>query len=112
MVSRRGEQVPAFDRRGASFLDCEHQVLLWMRAARAEETARASLLILHTQPAPRQVCLAKGRAILDHNGGVAKIFEILRNYFAPVAVDAIHQRVMQFMRFRPTEQYVDEYFAE
>ena len=90
MVSRGGEKVPAVDVRRASFFDSEHQVHSWMRAARAELPARASLLILRTQPAPRQVCLAESSAVLYQSDGVSKILDILRSYIAPEAVDAIH----------------------
>ena len=80
-----------------------------MRAARAELTARASRLILRAQPAPRQVCLAEGSAILDHNDGVAKISDIMRNYFAPGAVGAIRRQVTRFTRYRRTDQSIDEF---
>ena len=62
-------------------------------------------------PAPRQVCVTEGSDISDHSDRVAKILEILRNYFAPEAVDAIHQQVMRFTRFRRTDQSIDEYTA-
>ena len=112
MASRSGEKAPAFDGRGAPFLDYENQAHLWMRTARTEVPARASLLLLRRQPAPRQVCLAESSDFLDSSDGVSKILDILRNYFAPEAVDAIHQRVMRFMRFRRTDQSIDEYIAK
>ena len=83
MVSRGGGKAPAFDGRSASFLDYANHVHLRTHAARAELAARASLLILHMRPAPCQVCLVEGSAILDHSDGVSKIFDILRNYLAP-----------------------------
>ena len=83
-----------------------------MRTARAELSARAALLVLHMQPAPRQVCPLEGSDILGHGDGVSKISDVLRNYFAPEAVDAIHLQVTRFMRFRRTDQPVDEYIAE
>ena len=105
MVSRGGEKVPALDGRGAHFLDYEHQVHLGMRTARTEIPARASLLISHMRPAPRQACLAAGGDIPDRADGVSKILDILRTYSAPEAVDAIHQQVMRFMRFRRADQW-------
>ena len=69
-------------------------------------------MALRAQPVPRQVCLAEGSDILDHSDGVAEILNILRNYFAPEAVGAIHQQLMRFMRFRRTDQSVDENIAE
>ena len=106
MVSRGGEKVPALDGRGASFLDYERQVHLWMRTARAELPARASFLVSHMQPVPRQVCLAESSGILDHSDRVSKISDILRNYFAPEAVDATRQQVMRFTRIRHADQSV------
>ena len=103
MVSRGGENLPTFAGRGARFLNYERQVHLWMRTTRTEASACASALISHEQSAPRQVCLAEG------SDGVAKILGIPRNYFAPEAADAIHQRVMRYMRLRRTDQSIDEY---
>ena len=88
------------------------KVHVWMRATRAELAARASLLISNMRLAPRQVCLAEGSAILDHDDGVAKTLDILRKYFAPDAVDAIHHKVVRFMRFPRADPYVVEYIAE
>ena len=65
-----------------------------MRTDCAELPARAPLLILHTQSAPRRVCVAEGSAVLGHTDRVAKILDVLRNYVVPEAVDAILQRVM------------------
>ena len=89
MASRSGEKVPAFDGCGSHFLDYEHQVHLWTRTTRTEVSARASLLALHVKLVPRQVCLAERSGILDHRDGVTKILNVLRNYSAPEAVDAI-----------------------
>ena len=94
MASRSVEKVPAFDGRGAHFLDFERQAHLWMRTARAGLPARASFLVSHLRPAPRQVCLAGSSDFLDHVDGVAKISVFLRKYFAPEAAAAIHQQVM------------------
>ena len=40
LASRGGDKVPAFDGRGASFLDYEHEVHLWMRTSRTQLAAR------------------------------------------------------------------------
>ena len=112
LASRSGEKVLAFDGRGARRLDYERQDHLWVRTARTEDSARASLLVLHMRPVPRQVCLAEGSDMLGHSDGVAKILNILRNYFAPEAVDGILQQGVRFMRFRRTDQSVGEYVAE
>ena len=112
MVSHGSEKAPAFYGRGAHILDYDHQVRLWMRTTRIEASAGASVLILHMQPAPRQVCRANGGNILGRSGGATKILQELRNYFAPKAADAIHQHVTRYLRFRRTDQSIDEYLAE
>ena len=56
--------------------------------------------------------LEEGSDILENSIGVAKTSDVLRNYFAPEAVDAIRQQVMRFTRSRRTDQSVDEYIAE
>ena len=83
-----------------------------MRATRTELAARASILVLRAQPAPRRVCLAEGRAIAGRGDGVAKILNILRTYCAPEAADAIRRQVVRFTNCLRTDQSVDEYIAE
>ena len=83
-----------------------------MRATRTEASGRASVLISHMHPAPRQVCLADSNDILGRSDGVNEILEISRNYPAPAAADAIHQEVMRYMRLKRTEQSIAEYAAE
>ena len=112
MAPRGCEKVPTPEGRGAHSLDYEHQVHLCMRTARTEASARASVLILHAHPAPRQVCLADGSDILGRNDGVAGILKMPRNYFGPEAGDAIRQQAMRYTRFRRPYQSVDEYIAE
>ena len=108
MVSNGGEKAPASDGQGANFFDREHQVRLGMRATRAELTARASLLASR----PRRVRLAEGGDILDRGDGASKILNILRNYFAPDAADAVRRQVVRFVRFRRTDQPIDEYAVD
>ena len=61
--------VPVFDGRGASFLDFEQQVHLWMRAAKTGPASRASLLVLHMHSVQRPVCLAEGGDLLGRRDG-------------------------------------------
>ena len=84
MGSRGGD-----DGRGANFSGYKHQGHLWVRTARAELIARASLSILRAQPAPRQVRLAEGSDISGRGDGVSRILNISRNYFGGgICVDA------------------------
>ena len=43
------------------------------------------------------------------NGGVARILEILRSYFAPEAADATRQQVARFLNYQSIDEYVVEY---
>ena len=81
-------------------------------ATRTELAARASPLVLHMRPAPRQVCPAEGSYILVHGDDVPIILSISRNYFALEAAHAINQRVTRFARYRRTALAADEYIAE
>ena len=54
----------------------------------------------------------KAAIFLDRSDGGAKISDILRNYLATEADDAIPRQVMRFMRFRRTDQSIDEYIVE
>ena len=83
-----------------------------MRATNTEFAARASLLVLHVQPAPRQVCLAEGSDILDNSDGLTRILDILRSYLAPGPADAIRHQVTRFTNCRRSAQSVGEYIAE
>ena len=112
MGSRGGERAPASGGRGADFLDYEHLVRLWVRTARAELSARESLLIWHMKRAQGRVCLAERSDILGRGDGVSTILNYSRNNFAPGAVDAIRRRVMRFTRFRRAHQSAAEYVAE
>ena len=106
MVAPGAGNAPVFDGRGATFLDYEHQVHLWMRAAKTGLAGRASLLALRMQPAPSQVCLAAGSDILT------RIVDILRSYSDPGTADAIRQRVARFTNYRRTDQSGGENIAE
>ena len=64
-----------------------------MRMTKTELADRASFLVLHVQPALRQVCLAGDGDVLDHHDGVTRVLGILRGFFAQGAADAIHQQV-------------------
>ena len=105
-------RVPVFGGRGTSFLDFEQEFHLQMRAMGTDPASLACFLVLRMHSAPRQVCLAAGGHFLDNQHGVARILDILRNYFAPDAADAIHQKVVRFTHFRRAEQSIDTCTAE
>ena len=62
--------------------------------------------------APRQFWQSAAGGHLDNQEGVARILEVLRNYFAPEAADAIYRQVMRFTQYRRAEQPADEFIVE
>ena len=105
-------KVPVCVAKGTSFLDIEQQAQLWMRATKMDPAIRAPFLVLHEHSAPRQVCLSEGGNYLGNRDGVARILEILRNYFAPEAADAIRPQVMRFSQYRCAGEFPGEFVAE
>ena len=83
-----------------------------MRGTHAHPASRAPLVVLHMNAAPLQVCLLVGGSHLDNQGGVARISEVLRNYFAPEVADAIYRQVTRLLQFRRAEQSVGEFTVE
>ena len=83
-----------------------------MRATKTDAANRASLLVLHMHSAPRQVCLSAGGSYLDNRHRVARILEILGDYFAPEAAGAIHQQVTRFTQYRRANQSIREFTVE
>ena len=105
-------KAPVFDGKDSSFQDYEQQVRLWTRTTETDPASTASTLASQTNPAPRQVCLLPCGGHLDGRGGVARILEILRSYFAPEAADAIYQQAIRFTQYRRADQSIDEFVAE
>ena len=112
IASPGSDGAPAFDGRGAEFLDFDQHVHLWMCPTKTELAARVPLLAPHMRPAPRQVCPAEGGGVLDHHDGVARILDVLRSYLPTEAADAIHQRATRFANYRRPDRSVNEYMAE
>ena len=81
-----------------------------MRATKTDLGSSATF-VLRMNSAPRQVCLPAGGGNFDDQGGVARISEILRSYFAPEAADAIYQRAMRFTQFCRADQSIDGFSA-
>ena len=81
--------VPAFDGKGASFLDYEQRVILWNRATEIHPDTGASLLVLHMHPVARQVCLHSGGDSFMEGVDVTSILQILKHYYLPDATDQV-----------------------
>ena len=105
-------KIPAVDGKETSFPDSEKQVQLRMRTTKTGPASRAPLLVLHMHLAPRQVCPSAGGYCLGNRDGVARVLDILGDYFAPEAADAIHQQVTRFTQYRRANQSIREFTVE
>ena len=83
-----------------------------MLTTKTAPASRAPLLVSRAYPAPRQGCLVASGGCLGNYDGVARILEILRNYFDSGAADAIRQQVIRSTQFRRAEQSIDDFIAE
>ena len=73
---------------------------------------RAASLLLHMLDVFRKVCMTVGEDVIGNLHGVARILRILRERFAPDAIDCIFQDMAKFMYFRRTGQNLDTYLTE
>ena len=89
-----------FHGKGASFIEFEQQVRLWMQMTEMEPPKRAAALVVHMNSTARQVCLAVAG---DH---------IAKNNGAEHVVNTIYREVARFLQFRRTGQTTDENIAE
>ena len=105
-------RVPGFDGKGSSYIIYEQQVRLWRQVANLDPSKRAAALILQVETVARQVCLAAGSDSVANNDGAEQILGILKDYFAPDAVDSAFQEVARFLQFKRTDQTMDVYPAQ
>ena len=61
---------------------------------------RSSALLRQMEPTAQDVCTAMGSNKLMEPDGVGRALRMLRNYFAPGAVDAVYQDAVRFPRFK------------
>ena len=105
-------EAPKFDGGGGSLANYEAKVLLWKRAPAMRPGKEAARLLLHTSDVARKVCLSVGRDVIDNLDGAEQISRILRERFAPDAIDSIIQVVAKFTFFRRANQNTDAYITE
>ena len=60
---------------------------------------RSSAIVLHMDPVVRDARMAVGNEQLLDPDSVPKILQVLRDYFAPGALDSIYQEVVRFSHF-------------
>ena len=78
-----------FHGKGASFIEFEQQVRLWMQMTEMEPPKRAAALVVHMNSTARQVCLAVAGDHIAKNNGAEHVVNTLRDYFAPATADSI-----------------------
>ena len=84
----------------------EEKVLLSKRAPAMDPEKKAAHLRLHMSDFARKVCLPVGWGRIDNLDGLDQILKILRERFAPDAVDLISQDMAKFWYFERTDQKI------
>ena len=75
-----------------------------------EPSKRASALILQIRW-KRHVCVSAGSEIVLNGDGADQILNILREYLAPGAVDAVYQQVLRLLQLKGTDRAMDVFRA-
>ena len=57
----------------------------------------------------RNVCMSVGKYVAGYVGRVARILRVLRERFAPDAIDSTFQEMVRFMCSKRTDQYMETY---
>ena len=91
--------VPSFGGQASSAANYEEQVALRNRIRPSDPRRRAADLFLHVSDVARKVCATAGKDAIDNNDGVQRILRILRERFAPDAIDSVFQDIAKFMYF-------------
>ena len=88
--------------RGSTLIAYEQQVYLWRHVANLGPSRRASALLLRMDTVARQVFLHAGGDTFTNGKGAGSVLGILREYFAPGAVDSISQGGVRFFAVQAT----------
>ena len=72
----------------------------------------AAHLLLHMSDVARKVCLNVGRGEIDNLDGADQISQMLRERFAPDAIDSMCQDMVKCMYFKRTVHTMDTYITE
>ena len=78
---------PNFVGNGGSFANYKKKVPLWKRVSTMGPETKAAHLLLHMSDVARDVRPSVGRDVIDNLDGAEKILKILRERFAPGAID-------------------------
>ena len=89
-ATQNGPFVPSFDGKASSSLDYEQRVALRLRSTDVPAERQSALLILHMDPAARQVCMFNSEEDALITGcDVQLVTRALRDYFQPETFDRI-----------------------
>ena len=83
-----------------------------MRMTTMGPSGRVPALVLRMTSVAHQVCFPAGGEHVENNDGAPCMPAILRDYFAPEAVDPINQEVVRLTQYRRADQPIDEYLPE
>ena len=79
--------------------------------ANSETSKGASALILRMEGVTQQFCMSAGSELISSNDGADQILNILREVFAPDAVDAGLQEAVRLLQFERTDQTIDVFWS-
>ena len=97
-ANQNGPFAPSFDGKASSFLDYEQRVALWLRSTDVPAERQSTLLILHMDPAARQVCMLNSEEDALMTGcDVQLVMRALRDYFQPETFDRIFTQMHRFV---------------
>ena len=105
-------QVPMSDGSASSFANYEEKVTSWGQISSLGPRKRAANLLLNMSDVARKVCMSVGKDDVGNAGGVAQILKILRERFAPDAINSVFLDVVKFLYFKRTQQNMDTYLSE
>ena len=111
-ADRPNPHVPAFDGKACSYANYEEKAILRNQIPTVEPGKRAANLLLQMADIARRKCMAVGDAHITNARRAQRILIILRERFAPVALDAICQEVAKFMNFKRAGQPTDVHLME
>ena len=104
--------VPMFDGQAFSYANYEEKIMLRYHISIKEPQKRAANLLLHMSDVGRKVCITVGQDVTGDVDGVAQISRILRNRFAPDAIDRIPPDMAKSLYFGRTDQNLETYLME
>ena len=99
--------VPAFDGHASSSANYGENATWRNQIATLGPQTMAANLPLRTTGVARRVCMSVAKDAMGSVDGVAQISRILRERFAPDAIDSAQRDVAKFAYFKRTDQNMD-----